>query len=237
MLHIKGVFSMGENIFIRDISEDERPRERLLKKGEKYLSNSELLAIILGTGTKKKSSIDLANEIITTFGGIKYLSNISAEQLSLIKGVGLAKASNIIAALELGKRVAVASKEEGFKISSPQDVGNIYMDEMMHLKKEIFKIVLLDTKNKIISDKIISEGSLNASIVHPREVFIEAIKKSSNKIILIHNHPSGEIEPSSEDKAITRRLVEAGKIIGIEVLDHVIIGNHKFYSFKEDERL
>ncbi len=228
---------MNRGFLIKDIIEDERPREILIKKGEIFLSDSQLLAILINNGTTEKSAIGLATEIIQNNGGIKNLAGINVEQLSLIKGIGDAKACRIIAALELGRRVAVSSGLEKFKITSPEDAGNVYMEELRYLKKEIFRIIMLNTKNVIIGTKDISLGSLNASIVHPREVFIEAIKKSSNKIILMHNHPSGDPYPSEEDQKITKRLQDAGNIIGIEVLDHVIIGDGTYYSFKEYSRI
>ncbi|MBP8763050.1 RadC family protein [Acetoanaerobium noterae] len=227
---------IGGNL-IKDIIKEERPRETLLKKGETYLSDSELLAILINNGTRDKSAITLAREIIETSDGIRNLSNITVEELSKIKGIGLAKACRIISALELGRRVSVASEMQKFKISSPQDIGNVYMEELRYKKKEIFRVVLLNTKNVIIGSKDISEGSLNASIVHPREVFLEAIKKSANKMILMHNHPSGDPTPSSEDINITKRLISAGQIVGIEILDHVIIGDGSFYSFKENGQI
>ncbi len=228
---------MTKGNLIKDIIKEERPRETLLLKGEAYLSDSELLAILLNNGTKDKSAITLAREIIEENDGIRNLSNITVEELSKIKGIGLAKACRIISALELGRRVSVASGLQKFKVSSPQDIGNVYMEELRYKKKEIFRVVLLNTKNVIIGAKDISEGSLNSSIVHPREVFLEAIKKSANKIILLHNHPSGDPGPSSEDISITRRLINAGQIIGIEVLDHVIIGDGNIYSFKENGQI
>ena len=227
---------IGGNL-IKDIIKEEIPRETLLKKGETYLSDSELLAILINNGTRDKSAIILAREIIETSDGIRNLSNITVEELSKIKGIGLAKACRIISALELGRRVSVASEMQKFKISSPQDIGNVYMEELRYKKKEIFRVVLLNTKNVIIGSKDISEGSLNASIVHPREVFLEAIKKSANKMILMHNHPSGDPTPSSEDINITKRLISAGQIVGIEILDHVIIGDGSFYSFKENGQI
>ena len=227
---------IGGNL-IKDIIKEERPRETLVKKGETYLSDSELLAILINNGTRDKSAITLAREIIETSDGIRNLSNITVEELSKIKGIGLAKACRIISALELGRRVSVASEMQKFKISSPQDIGNVYMEELRYKKKEIFRVVLLNTKNVIIGSKDISEGSLNASIVHPREVFLEAIKKSANKMILMHNHPSGDPTPSSEDINITKRLISAGQIVGIEILDHVIIGDGSFYSFKENGQI
>lgn len=218
---------------IKNLDREDRPIEMLIEKGEKALSNSQLLAILLNTGTRNKSAIMLASELIAAQNGIRNLNGLSVEELSKFKGIGKTKACRIIAALELGVRISVAKGVENFTIHSSGDAGNIYMEELRYKKKEIFRVIFLNTKNLIISHKDISEGSLNASIVHPREVFVEAIRKNSNKIIVMHNHPSGDPTPSREDHAITKRLVEAGKIIGIEVLDHVIIGDGIYYSFRE----
>ena len=213
---------------------EERPREKMLKQGEQNLSNAELLAILLRTGTKNKNAIELANYIINKdLQGIRYLQDITIEELCEIDGIGLSKAAQIKAALEFGIRVASA-KPENYKIKNPWDVYKYYMGSLRYLKREVFKVVLLNTKNEIICDVDVSIGTLNSSLVHPREVFRQAIKRSSNKIILIHNHPSGSVEPSKEDKNITTRLIKCGEIIGIEVIDHIIIGDGVYYSFKEN---
>lgn len=222
---------------IKNLAEEERPIEILLKKGEKALTNAQLLAILLNTGTRNKSAIVLASELLSAQNGIKNLNGLSVEELSKFKGIGRTKACRIIAALELGMRISVEKGLESFRISSSGDAGNIYMEELRYRKKEIFRVIFLNTKNMIIAHRDISEGSLNASIVHPREVFIEAIRKNSNKIIVMHNHPSGDPQPSREDFSITERLVQAGRIIGIEVLDHIIIGDGVYYSFKENAKL
>lgn len=214
--------------------ESERPREKLFTYGVERLSNAELIAIILGKGTREKSAVSLAHNILNyNEEGLRFLTNCTVEELSEIKGMGLAKSAQIIAAVELGKRIALATKANNYKIKSPDDVSNLLMDEMRYLKKEFFNIVLLNTKHELITVENISIGSLNASIVHPREVFVKAVKRSCSAIILVHNHPSGDPQPSKEDINITRRLVEAGKIIGIEVLDHVIIGDGIYCSLKE----
>lgn len=222
---------------IKNLAEDERPIEILLKKGEKALTNAQLLAILLNTGTRNKSAIVLASELLSARNGIRNLNGLSVEELSKFKGIGRTKACRIIAALELGVRISVEKGLESFRISSSGDAGNIYMEELRYKKKEIFRVIFLNTKNMIIAHQDISEGSLNASIVHPREVFIEAIRKNSNKIIVMHNHPSGDPQPSREDFSITERLVQAGQIIGIEVLDHIIIGDGIYYSFKENAKI
>ncbi|WP_090438966.1 RadC family protein [Natronincola peptidivorans] len=212
----------------------ERPREKLLANGVNALSNTELLAILLSTGTKEMSAIDLAKNIIcSSKEGIRFFADCTMEELRSINGVGMAKASQIIAAVELGKRIALTTKANNYKIKSPDDVSLLVMEEMRYLKKEYFNIILLNTKNEVIDIENISIGSLNSSIVHPREVFIRAIKRTSSSIILVHNHPSGDPTPSPEDVNITKRLVESGKLIGIEVLDHIIIGDNIYSSLKE----
>ena len=220
--------TFNANMTVKDMALEERPREKMLAQGEKSLSNAELLAIILRTGTKQKNVIDLANYIINKDSqGIRYLQDITIDELCEIDGVGLTKATMIKAALELGRRVA-SFKPNKYKVKNPWDIYKYYMDSLRYLKKEVFKVVLLNTKNEIITDVDVSVGTLNSSLVHPREVFIEAIKRSSNKIILIHNHPSGSIEPSVEDKNITKRLISCGEI------DHIIIGDGMYFSFKEN---
>lgn len=219
---------------IKEMPRYERPREKMMKYGPRSLSNAELIAIILSTGTKDKTAIDLARSILCFSNeGIGFLANCSIEELSSLKGIGLAKSSQIIAAIELGKRISLSTRVNNYRIKGPEDVSNLLMEEMKHLKQEHFNIILLSTKNEVISVENISIGSLNASIVHPREVFLRAIKRSSASIILAHNHPSGDPQPSKEDILITKRLVESGKIIGIEVLDHVIMGDNNYCSLKE----
>lgn len=224
----------SSSLCVKEMALEERPREKMLTKGEKSLSNAELLAIILRTGTKKQSVLELANYIINKDSqGIRWLNDITIEELCKIDGIGISKAAQIKASLELGIRISSA-KPIRYKVTNPWDIYKYYMDSLRYLNKEIFKIILLNTKNEIICDIDISVGTLNMSVVHPREVFREAIKRSSNKIILMHNHPSGNIEPSNEDKNVTSRLVKCGELIGIEVIDHIIIGDGLYYSFKEN---
>lgn len=220
---------------IKEMPESERPREKLIRYGVEALSNSELLAILLRTGSKEHSALELANIILSKDEkGIRFLGNCTIEELSEIKGIGNSKACQIIAAVELGNRISKSFIELRKSIRSPKDVVNILIRDMKFLEKEYFKVMFLNTKNEIISYETISIGSLNASIVHPREVFNRAIRKSSASIILIHNHPSGNPTPSKEDINITKRLIESGEILGIEVLDHVIIGDGNYYSLKEN---
>ncbi len=216
---------------------DEFPREKMLKDGVESLSNVELIAVLLRTGSKNKTVTELADELLKVdHEGIRFLKSASIEELCEIEGIGISKATLIKAALELGVRVA-ESEIVRYKVKNPWDIYKYYMESMRYLKEEIFKTVLLNTKNEIITDIDVSHGTLNSSLVHPREVFKQAIKKSANKIILIHNHPSGNVEPSNEDMHITDRLIECGKIIGIEVIDHIIIGDGIYYSFKESRKM
>ena len=226
--------SINQGYTIKDLPLNERPREKLYRYGVKSLSNSELIAVIIRTGNKGDTAIQLAERIISLDDrGIGFLSDATIEELTDVKGIGNCKAAQLLAAIELGKRISAYKKEDNIRISGPNDITDLLMEEMRYLKKEYFKIAILDTKNQIITIENISIGNLNSSIVHPREVFNRAIKRSANSIILVHNHPSGDPTPSSEDINITNRLIEAGSILGIKVLDHIIIGDNKYISFKE----
>ena len=222
------------NYTIKELPVTERPREKLYSHGPSALSNEELLAIIIRTGNKNDTAIDLARKVLSSDGrGLVHLRDTSLQNLMEIKGVGECKAAQILAAIEIGKRISYHHALSKVKITEPSTIANLYMDEMRYLQKEHFKIILLDTKNQIIVTEEISVGTLNASIVHPRDVFRAAIKRNSNSMILIHNHPSGDPTPSNEDINITNRLIDAGNLIGIKVLDHIIIGDNRYISFKE----
>lgn len=216
---------------IKDISLENRPRERLEKQGPSVLSDAELLAIILKTGNKEENVVDMSNRLISKYG-VDKLSNCSLAELQEIKGIGNAKASQIIALFEFNKRHSI-SKQNGKPIKTAKDVFDYCSPKLSGVTKELFMILHLDTRNKIIKDEIVSVGTLNSSLIHPREVFKSAIKESANAIILVHNHPSGDAEPSEEDKKITEVLFEAGDLLSIKVLDHVIIGKDSWYSFKD----
>lgn len=227
---------MGSNILIKDIPQEERPRERLLRYGAQVLSDAELLAVLIRTGTRSESALVLAQRILKGDGaksGLAYVVDSTVEELSNIKGIGTAKAVQIKAAVELGRRISSYNGRKQIVITSPLDVKDLLMEEMRFLEKEHFKTILLNTKNHVISIEDISVGSLNSSIVHPREVFKPAIRRSSASVILVHNHPSGDPTPSKEDIEVTSRLVNAGNILGISVLDHIIIGNNFILSLKE----
>ena len=224
---------MEENFKLTDLPKNERPREKLLRYGAETLSNGELLALILRTGSKSENILSLCNRLLCQCGGINGLLNSEFESLQSLKGIGEAKATQLIALSELSKRFKTFKSGSEIKITQPQSAADYVMEEMRYLKKEYLKLIMLNTKNVVVSIKDISIGSLNSSIVHPREVFIEAIKNSSASIIICHNHPSGDPTPSNEDINITNRLKECGKLLGIEVLDHIIIGNGTYISLKE----
>lgn len=218
---------------IRDVPVSERPRERMVRDGADALSNTELLAILLRTGTSEESVISLACRILNQVGELRGLKSITYEELVTIRGIGPAKALQIAAGLELGKRIATSTVPNRPTVRSPQDVASLMMEDLRYHTQEHFVCLYLNTKNQVLGRETVFIGSLNSSIVHPREVFKEAIRRSSASVICLHNHPSGDPSPSREDIEVTRRLLEAGKILGIDLLDHVVIGDGRFYSLKE----
>jgi DNA repair protein RadC len=221
------------SLAIRDLPVEERPRERLLHHGPEALSTAELLAIILRTGSRSESALGLAERLVASFGGVRQVAEATIAQLRAVKGVGQVKAVEIKAAIELGKRILAFSPETRPVIHSPADVGQLVMSELRHETREHFKALLLDTKNQVLRIATISVGSLNESIVHPRELYREAIRHSAAAVIVVHNHPSGDPTPSPEDIEVTLRLREAGRLIGIDFLDHVVIGDGRWVSLKE----
>ncbi|WP_077327230.1 RadC family protein [Virgibacillus siamensis] len=223
----------SSTIMIKDVPKEDRPRERMLKLGAGHLSNQELLAILLGSGTREESVMTLSNRLLMHFEGLNLLKDATIEELTSIKGIGTAKGVLLLSSLELGRRMSQYKPSERYVIRSPEDGADYVMEEMRHLNQEHFVVLFLNTKNQIIHRQTIFIGSLNASIVHPREVYREAVKRSAASIICAHNHPSGDPSPSQEDIHVTRRLVESGKMIGIELLDHLVIGDRKFVSLKE----
>ncbi|WHY84875.1 DNA repair protein RadC [Neobacillus novalis] len=220
-------------LMIRDFPQDERPRERFIQNGPQSLSNHELVAILLRTGTKDESVLQLSNRLLTHFEGLRMLKAATLEEMTEIKGIGSAKAIQILAAVEIGRRISNLSYNDRYVIRSPEDGAKYLMNDMRFLSQEHFVCLYLNTKNQVIHKQTVFIGSLNASIVHPREVFREALKRSAASVIAVHNHPSGDPAPSREDIEVTKRLVECGKIIGIDLLDHLIIGENKFVSLKE----
>ena len=216
---------------IKDYAVEQRPRERLRENGSDALSEAELLSILLQSGSKNESAVELSNRLLGTFG-LGRLKNLSLQELTKVKGIGTAKASTILAAFELSKRVNSGRICEKV-VSCPSDIALHYLERMRGLEKEHLIGVFLDSKNKIIKDEIISIGTLNSSLIHPREVFKEAIRNSANAVILVHNHPSGDCSPSDEDRRVTAALKEAGKLVGIEVLDHIVVGREGWARCQE----
>jgi DNA repair protein RadC len=212
----------------------ERPRERLLEHGPQYLTEAELLGILLGKGTRKKTAVDLARELLDQYGSLQKISFRSTAKLTAFKGIGSAKAAILSAAFELARRIQSRgdSNKQSFKRSS--DVANHYLPLMRDLRKEVFKVLLLNRANRLIKEVMISEGTLDASIVHPRDVFREALFEPAAGVILIHNHPSGNPNPSEEDIRITKQLVEAGRLLGIRVYDHIILAEEGYRSLADD---
>lgn len=219
---------------IKSLPCEERPRERLERYGAEYLSNTELLAILLRTGSKELSALDLAEVLLAKFRTLKNLSMAGINELCSLKGMGSSKAVQILAGFELGRRLYTEKTEAQTSIKSPQDVANLVMTSLRFLKYEKFLAVHLNTKNRVLSIETISMGTLDSSLVHPRELFKMAVKNSSAALIIVHNHPSGDPYPSKEDLDLTRRLKEGGELLGIQVLDHVIIGDNKYISLREE---
>jgi DNA repair protein RadC len=218
---------------IKELPADDRPRERLYACGPEALTTAELIGILIRSGTQERSAVSLGEYLLAQFGNIKGVAVASVEQLSQVKGIGHAKAAEIKAAIEFGKRLSLFTDDVRPAVGGPRDIANLLMPDLRYLKKETLKSVLLDTKNRVQTIKTVSVGDLSSSIVHPREVFKDAIVASAASMIVAHNHPSGDPTPSKEDVAVTRRLMEAGELLGIDVLDHIVIGDGHFVSLKE----
>ena len=223
---------MGRRYTIKELPPELRPRERLLEAGPSVLSDSELLGLLFGIGNREKTAVELASEVISEAGGLHGLYDVSVHELMQVNGIGEAKACIILAAVELGRRIGQVRNPGRPVISSPADVDRLLRGRIANLDRENFVAVLLNTKNEVIGTPLISVGTLSSALVHPREVFKPAIRASAASVILAHNHPSGKTEASREDREVTKRLVGAAEILGIEVLDHVIVGDGLF-SMKE----
>lgn len=219
---------------IKELSLDDRPREKLMQLGASGLSNSELLAILIRTGTHERSALRIAEDLTAADGLYQNIACVhSVAELARIKGLGTAKAATILAALELGKRVAAAKRQEKFKVTSPQSGAELLLPRLRYERQEKFLVVLLDSKNQVLRIEQVSEGSVNSSVVHPREVFAPALLYHAAAILVAHNHPSGDPKPSCEDKELTQSLAETGVIMGIPLVDHLVIGDGIFFSFRE----
>jgi len=224
---------MIKSFTIHDLPKEERPRERLLKFGEQALSTQELLQLILGRGIAGESVAVTAQKLLTHFGSLQKLSEASIEELSSIKGIGMAKAAQIKAVFEISRRLSTQIPSyKGKELTDPEKVYQLIKSKLKDYHKEHFYLIVLNSRNYSVA--VISVGSLNTSVVHPREVFTEAIKHKAASVIFVHNHPSGDPEPSEDDLLLTKRLVKVGKIIDIEVLDHVIVTKNNFFSFKKN---
>ncbi|MBK8903081.1 MAG: DNA repair protein RadC [Anaerolineaceae bacterium] len=221
------------HISMRDMPVDSRPRERLAQLGERALSTAELLAITIRTGDGDGNNLHLAEKILTTFNGLPGIARASITELTTLKGIGRVKAIEIKAALELGRRLAVTSPEERPIIASPADAANLVMAEMRFYEQEHFRAMLLDTRNSVLSIPTIHIGTINSINVRPADTFRAALKENARSLILIHNHPSENASPSPEDVSTTRKFIQAGKLLDIEVLDHIVVGGNQFVSLKE----
>ena len=218
---------------IRDMAAHDRPRERLMQVGATAVSSAELLAIILRTGSGGENVLRLAERLLIRFGSIPGLAKATVPELMTVKGIGEAKAVEIKAALEIGRRLMASAPEERPRVTSPADAANLLMSEMMFLEQEHLRLVLLDTRNRVIGTPNIYVGSLNTSVIRIGELFRAAIKANAAAFIVAHNHPSGDPSPSPEDVNVTRQLVAAGKLLDLEVLDHIVIGHQRYVSLKE----
>jgi DNA repair protein RadC len=220
---------------IKDWPEDERPREKLLQRGAQILSAAELLALVLRTGdaTSKMSALDHARMLLERFGSLQQLACASLTELQAVKGIGPAKAAELQAVFEIARRFQEQPLKTGSRYSHPQDVYQHFRGRLADRKRELFIVLLLDSKNRLLREVQISEGSLTASIVHPREVFAVVVRESAAALLLVHNHPSGDPTPSREDREITTRLKEVGELMGVRVLDHIVIGAEGYVSFAD----
>ncbi len=218
---------------IRQLPSSEKPREKLLRSGKESLSNTEILSILIGSGARDRSAMELAADILSLHkSGIRYLAECSPEELTAVKGIGTAKSCEILAAVELGKRIATIAVDEKTVIRSSADIAEMFMEKMRYYKKEHFVSLMINAKGQIIEEVEVSIGDLCSSTTHPREVFIDAVRRSAGSVVFVHNHPSGDPTPSEADVLTSRRLVEVGEILGIPVLDHIVIGDGTFISMK-----
>lgn len=219
---------------IKDWPADDRPREKLLKHGPAVLSDAELIALLIGSGTDGVTALDLAKKLLVEQGSLASLGSSGIPHIIRLKGIGPACAARLMSAFEVGRRIEMGREAEKIKMQSPLDIVKKYAPEFRGMKQEVFKVILLDNGNHIIRDVLVTKGILNASLVHPREIFKAAVDHTAAGIVLIHNHPSGETIPSQEDRNVTSQMVDAGKLLGIPVVDHLILAGDRYYSFAEE---
>ena len=230
---------MNQSNTMREMPKDERPYEKCSRLGAEHLSDVELLAVLLRTGTRGENAVELARKILYHAGesGILGIHQFNVERLRQIRGIGEVKAIQISCISELAKRLAKASYQDTVCFTDPKTIAQYYMEDLRHEKQEHMKLLMLNTKAKLLGETTISKGTVNASLITPRELFIEALQKNAVSIIILHNHPSGDPTPSREDMLTTKRILDAGALIGIELLDHIIIGNNCYMSFREEGML
>lgn len=220
-------------VTVKEMPQEERPRERLARVGPQALSSAELLAIILRTGVGGENVLAMAQRLLVNFDGLAGMARLELAQLTAEHGLGPAKAAQLLAAFELGRRLMAEAPEERYQIRSPGDAANLLMTMIGHKEQEHFVVMYLDTRNRVLDREILYKGSLNTSLVRVGEVFRGAVRRNCAGVIVAHNHPSGDPAPSAEDIALTRRLVDAGKLLEVDVLDHVVIGQNRFVSLRE----
>ncbi len=231
---------MNQTCKIKELSENERPYEKCLHYGAEHLSDAELLAVLIRTGVKGMNSLELAQKLLQASSeqmGLLNIHHLTLQKLKSIKGIGTVKAIQILCLSELAKRLAKTSAREGLILNTPSTIAEYYMEELRHQKQEQMKLLMLNTKTKLIGESNISKGTVNASLVSPRELFIEALNLEAVSIIMVHNHPSGDPTPSENDILLTKRVKDAGDLIGITLLDHIIIGNNCYISFSEQKMI
>ena len=223
---------------LRELPRNELPREKILAQGVSSLSNAELVAVLISSGNREESALAVAARILALEGGsLSRLTSCQPEEFQQRRGVGIAKSCVLVAAMELGRRIAVSPAENRVRLDTPDKVAELFMEDMRHLKREVFRVAHLNVKNELIMKEEISVGGLHSAGAHPREVFQTAVKKGVNAVILVHNHPSGDPTPSQADRTTTDQLVQAGRILGIQVLDHIVIGDGRYVSLKQQRML
>jgi len=218
---------------MKDLSPDDRPREKLLRHGVASLGDNELVALVIGTGAGRRDALDVANEVLTTRGGLHGLARSACEEFARVAGIGAAKAARVLAAVELGRRTLAHAPAERVRIRSPRDAAHYLLPAFGSRPVEYFGVMLLDTSHRVLSTRVVTVGTLNATVVEPRDVFREAMLGGAAAIVVFHNHPSGDPTPSPDDVDVTRRLIAAGMLLGIDVVDHVILGDLGYCSLKE----